>query len=129
MRIQQVRPSVFVFLVLLAFMLAPLSAASHGSHGSHSTPGHHTHGHKPMRMEMANEGHFKGAGKVIALVPAKNQIVLSHEEIKGFMAAMPMGMGYPVSSPDLLRGLQPGDPITFTIDAARKQIIAIEKQR
>jgi len=81
----------------------------------------------PMHMEMAHQGIFTGRGNVIALVPGKQQIVVGHEEIKGFMAAMPMGMGYPVESAELLNGLQPGDQVTFKIDAAKKQIIAIEK--
>lgn len=79
-----------------------------------------------MKMEMATEGIFEGRGKVIAVVPQKSQIVVGHEEIKGFMQAMPMGMGYPVESTNLLKGLKPGDPIKFKVDAAKKKIIAIE---
>jgi len=80
-----------------------------------------------MKMEMATAGIFEGRGKVIALVPEKSQIVVGHEEIKGFMKAMPMGMGYTVQSTDMLEGLNPGDPIKFKIDAAKKKIIAIER--
>ena len=79
-----------------------------------------------MEMEMATEGLFEGRGEVIALVPDKTQIVVGHEEIKGFMKAMPMGMGYDLESAALLTGLQPGDQITFTMDAATKKIIKIE---
>ena len=78
-----------------------------------------------MKMEMATEGLFEGSGEVITLVPDKTQIVVSHEEIKGFMKAMPMGMGYDVESDALLTGLQPGDKIKFTIDAAKKKIVVI----
>jgi Cu/Ag efflux protein CusF len=77
--------------------------------------------------EIATEGIFEGRGKVIALVPEKSQLVLEHEEIKGFMRAMPMGMGYAVESAELLRGLNPGDPIKFKVDAANKKIIAAER--
>ena len=83
-------------------------------------------GKMPMKMEMATEGIFEGVGKVIALVPSKSQLVVGHEEIKGFMKAMPMGMGYAVESAELFMGLKPGDAITFKIDAAKKKIIAIE---
>ena len=79
-----------------------------------------------MKMEMATEGIFEGVGKVITVVPELSQIVLGHEEIKGFMKAMPMGMGYEVESLDLVKGLKPGDPIKFKIDAAKKKIISIE---
>ena len=37
-----------------------------------------------------------------------------------------MGMGYPVASTELLKGLKPGDHVKFKIDAAKKQIVAIE---
>ncbi len=81
---------------------------------------------KGMKMEMATEGIFTGNGKVLAVLPEKSQIVVGHEEIKGFMKAMPMGMGYAVDSDDLLKGVKPGDPIRFKIDAAKKKIISIE---
>lgn len=79
---------------------------------------------QPMQMEMASEGIFEGTGEVIALVPDKGQIVIKHQEIVGFMTAMTMG--YAVASTSLLDGLQPGDAVTFKIDAAKKKIIAIE---
>lgn len=80
-----------------------------------------------MKMEMATEGIFEGVGEVKALLSDRSQIVVGHEEIKGFMEAMPMGMGYDVESKDLLKGLKPGDRIKFKIDAAKKQIVAIER--
>lgn len=113
-------------LLFLAGTVIPVSAQHPGS-AAQPMPAAEHRGTRPMRMEMTNQGIFTGQGKVIALVPAKQQIVVGHEEIKGFMAAMPMGMGYPVASAELLKGLQPGDRITFKIDAAKKQIIAIEK--
>lgn len=78
-----------------------------------------------MKMEMATQGIFEGMGKVIAVVPAKSQIVMEHEEIKGFMKAMTMG--YPVESKALLNGLKPGDAVKFKIDAAKKKIISVER--
>ncbi len=81
---------------------------------------------KGMQMEMAKEGVFHGKGKVVAVVPGKGQVVLDHEEIKGFMGAMTMG--YSVASPELMKGLKPGDSVNFRIDAAKKQIVAMEQQ-
>ena len=82
-----------------------------------------------MKMEMATEGIFEGVGTVIVLIPEKIQIVVSHDEIKGFMKAMPMGMGYSVEPEALLAGLKPGDRIKFKISAATKKIVEIERLR
>jgi Cu(I)/Ag(I) efflux system protein CusF len=66
-----------------------------------------------------------GEGRVIAVVPASGEIVLSHGEIKGFMEAMTMG--YQIQPPSLLEEVQAGDTVRFTIDTAQKAIVAIEK--
>lgn len=79
---------------------------------------------KPMQMEMAHEGIFEGTGEIIALLPDKGQLVIKHQEIAGFMAAMTMG--YAVESTALLEGLKAGDIVNFKIDAGKKKIIAIE---
>jgi Cu/Ag efflux protein CusF len=66
-----------------------------------------------------------GEGKVVATVPNAGQIVVEHDEIKGFMEAMTMG--YRVDPPTLLEGLKQGDEVRFTIDVPKKAIIKIEK--
>lgn len=66
-----------------------------------------------------------GEGKVVAVVFESEQIVVDHEEIKGFMDAMTMG--YKVSSTALLKGLKPGDRVRFTIDTEKHAIIKIAK--
>ena len=66
-----------------------------------------------------------GEGQVVATVPNASQLVVDHEEIKGFMEAMTMG--YRIEPPSLLDGLKPGDKIRFTIDIQRRAIIAVEK--
>ena len=66
-----------------------------------------------------------GEGKVVATVPNASQIVVNHEEIKGFMEAMTMG--YRVDPPSLLEGLKFGDKVRFTIDVPKKAIVKIEK--
>ena len=65
-----------------------------------------------------------GVGVVIAAVPRAGRVIVNHEEIKDFMAAMEMS--YPVAPPSLLNGINPGDKISFTIDAAQSTITAIE---
>ena len=67
---------------------------------------------------------FQGVGVVVAAVPRIGRLIVAHEEIKGFMAAMEMS--YPVVPPTLLNGLNPGDKIGFTIDAGKSTIVAIE---
>jgi Cu/Ag efflux protein CusF len=67
----------------------------------------------------------EGKGKVIAVTSEKQELVLEHGEIKGFME--PMTMGYQVSSPSLLKGLKPGDQVHFTIDKNKSVITKISK--
>jgi Cu/Ag efflux protein CusF len=66
-----------------------------------------------------------GVGKVIALVPETQEIVVDHEEIKGFMDAMTMG--YKVSPTSLLKTVKPGDKVRFTIDTDKRAITKLEK--
>jgi mono/diheme cytochrome c family protein len=66
-----------------------------------------------------------GEGTVVALRPDKQQIVLEHGEIKGFMG--PMTMGYKISPPSLLSRVGPGDQVRFTIDTEAKAITGIER--
>jgi Cu/Ag efflux protein CusF len=67
----------------------------------------------------------QGRGKVISVVTEKQELVLEHAEIKGFMEAMTMG--YKVSSPSLLKGLKAGDQVNFTIDKNKSVITKITK--
>jgi Cu(I)/Ag(I) efflux system periplasmic protein CusF len=66
-----------------------------------------------------------GEGKVIAVEPGSEEVVVKHEEIKGFMG--PMTMGYKVSPPSLLNRVNAGDTVRFTIDTEQKAIVKIEK--
>lgn len=66
-----------------------------------------------------------GEGEVVSTVSSSGQIVLDHEEIKGFMA--PMTMGYRVDPPSLLTAVKEGDKVRFTIDVTRRAIVHIEK--
>ena len=66
-----------------------------------------------------------GVGKVIALVPESQQIVIDHEEIKGFMDAMTMG--YTVSPTSLLKTVKAGDKVRFTIDTDKRAITRLQK--
>ena len=65
-----------------------------------------------------------GVGSVIGSLPREGRLIVNHEAIPGFMAAMEMS--YPVASPSLLNGVNPGDRIEFTIDSGRSIITAIK---
>jgi Cu/Ag efflux protein CusF len=64
-------------------------------------------------------------GKILALVPETQEIVVDHEEIKDFMDAMTMA--YKVNSRSLLQKVKPGDKVRFTIDTEKRAITKIEK--
>jgi Cu/Ag efflux protein CusF len=69
----------------------------------------------------------KGMGKIIALTPQLSEVVIEHGAIKDYMDAMTMG--YKVSSASLLKGLNPGDQVEFTLDTQQRVITKIEKRR
>ena len=53
-------------------------------------------------------------GVVRAVLPDMNVVVLTHEDIPGYMG--PMTMGFRVHEPQLYRGLDIGDPVRFTLN-------------
>ena len=67
---------------------------------------------------------FQGIGVVVATVPRAGRLIVNHEAIPGFMAAMEMS--FAVTTPSLLNGLKAGDRIRFSIDGARSAVTAIE---
>jgi Cu/Ag efflux protein CusF len=67
----------------------------------------------------------KGSGKIIAVVPESQQVVIEHGAIKDFMGAMTMG--YKVSSSSVLKGLQAGDLVEFTLDTGQRVVTKIDK--
>ncbi|MGH9783985.1 MAG: copper-binding protein [Terriglobia bacterium] len=52
-------------------------------------------------------------GKVVSIDKAAKSVVVDHEEIPGFMAAM--AMPYAVKDETLLDNLTPGDPVTAEV--------------
>ncbi len=60
---------------------------------------------------------------MIAVLPRKSRLVVDHDEIKDFMAAMEMS--FMVSPASLLQGVKPGDKVRFTIDADKRAIVGI----
>ena len=66
-----------------------------------------------------------GVGKIIAVVPQNQEVVITHDEIKGVMDAMTMG--YKVSSRSILKGIKSGDKIRFTLDTENQSVTKIVK--
>ncbi len=84
-------------------------------------------GGKPPEHEVITPGIvrlFDGIGGVVAVDLRNNRLVLTHGEIKGFMAAMEE-MSFMVTSATLLKGIKPGDRVRFTIDADKRAIVNI----
>jgi len=67
---------------------------------------------------------FEGIGSVVAVELRNNRLVLTHGEIKGFMAAM-SEMSFMVTPATLLKGIEPGNNVRFTIDADKRAIVNV----
>ena len=67
------------------------------------------------------------SGIVRAIVPDLQVVVLTHEELPGFM--VPMTMGFRAVSPKIYEGVRVGDAVRFTVRGAppNVKIVAIEK--
>jgi Cu/Ag efflux protein CusF len=56
---------------------------------------------------------LESQGVIRAVLPEISVIVVSHDEIPGYMT--PMTMGFRVRDAKLLQGLEPGDVVRFTL--------------
>lgn len=88
-----------------------------GHRGAHVAREHPELGSKPKLVV--------GEGTIVSVRPEKQQVVLEHGEIKGFMEAMTMG--YKVSPVSLLDRVRPGDKVRFTIDTDSRVITKIDR--
>ena len=88
-----------------------------GHRGPHVAAEHPQLGPKPKSVT--------GEGTVIALRPDRQQLVVEHGKIEGFMDAMTMG--YRIEPPSLLSRVKPGDRVRFTIDTGARAITGIER--
>ena len=66
-------------------------------------------------------------GVVRAILPDLDVVVLTHEEIPGYM--VPMTMGFRAASQKIYEGVRVGDAVRFTVRGAppNVKIVAIEK--
>ena len=68
-----------------------------------------------------------GEGTVKKVVVPDRRVVIAHEDIPGFMAAMTMS--FEVNKPSLLHNLNPGDRVRFTLEMTKLTLylVAVEK--
>jgi Cu/Ag efflux protein CusF len=60
-------------------------------------------------------------GVVRAVLPDANVVILTHEDIPGYMG--PMTMGFRLAEPQLYRGLDIGDTVRFTLKGAPPNVV------
>ncbi len=98
---------------------------THEKMGMHGTLVVGKGGEPPMHEAPAPEAKrlYEGVGVIIAVLPRMGRVVVDHEEIKDFMAAMEMS--YMASPATLLQGVTQGDKVRFTIDADKRAIVGI----
>lgn len=74
------------------------------------------------------EREWTARGVVRSVIPEINVLVLTHEDIPGFMPSMTMG--FRAANPQLYAGLQVGDLIRFTLKGVppNVMIVAITKE-
>jgi len=70
---------------------------------------------------------LRARGVVRAIVPEINVIVLSHEEIAGFMP--PMTMGFRAQEGKLLDGVEVGDILAFTLRGVPPNLLLTELRK
>jgi len=71
------------------------------------------------RASDANFRQFELQGQILAVRPERREVVIKHEDIKGFMQGMTMP--FTVNDDTLLAGKQPGDLVTATLVVGETQ--------
>ena len=79
-------------------------------------------------VRQAAERSWSVKGIVRAVSMERNLLVVTHEPIPGLMGSMTMA--FPAENPKLLRGLNPGDRIQFTLKESGNELVvtAIQKE-
>src|SRR6202049_3623879 len=86
---------------------------------------------KPAQQAAQQAPHrYSLNGRIVSVEKAKQQVVVDHGEIPGFMMAMTMG--YSVKNPNLLDSLSPEDQITADVvvngdDVWLENIVVVKK--
>lgn len=67
---------------------------------------------------------FEARGVVRAILQEIGVVVLTHDDISGFMPAMTMG--FRLRDPQLLQGLSVGDTVRFTLKGVPPNLVIVE---
>lgn len=126
------RHTIMIVAVMLMLTIGPMQgkdaqandeAQSHGNSAMRRGQAQET----PVGMHKETSEIFSGTGKIVNIIPERLSVIISHDEIKGYMRAMKR-MRYGVPSAEMLQGLEPGDSIIFRIDTSnRREFISLEK--
>jgi Cu/Ag efflux protein CusF len=83
---------------------------------------------RAQQLVAGSQRAWQSRGVVRAVLPELNVVVLSHEDLPGYMGAMTMG--FRVHDPKLYEGLDIGDTVRFTLTGAppNVEITAIAKE-
>ena len=86
-----------------------------------------THELAEARAAAAGPREYQAKGVVRAVLPDINVVVITHEEIAGYMPSMTMG--FRASSPKIYETVQIGDAVRFTLRGTPPNlaIVAVEK--
>lgn len=82
---------------------------------------------RPGGLIIGTEQTLAGQGVVRAVLPEIGVVVLTHDDIPGYMT--PMTMGFRVREPSLLEGLEAGAVVRFTLHGVppNLEITSIER--
>ena len=81
------------------------------------------------QVETVRDQEWRVRGVIRAILPEINVIVISHEELSGFMPSMTMG--FRAGSPKIYEGIRVGDTVRFTVKGTPPNVAvtAIEKEK
>ena len=82
-------------------------------------------GGEAVALEVPDARLFDDVGVLVEVLARDGRIIIEHEEIANFMAAMTMS--YLVIPGELLQGLNAGDRVRFTIDGDKRAIVGIAR--
>ena len=78
---------------------------------------------RQQSREAGIERVFQARGVIRAVLPEINVVVLTHDDIVGFMPAMTMG--FRIRDPQLLQGLMVGDTVRFTLRGVPPNLVIV----
>jgi len=78
---------------------------------------------RQQSREAGVEREFQARGVIRAVLQEINVVVLSHDDISGFMPSMTMG--FRIRDPQLLQGLAVGDSVRFTLRGVPPNLVIV----